>query len=88
MVERVRYCAIERLYPRFQFDAPIRVQGKAIGKKPATGRIIEISACGLSAVIARNLECGEIVDLQFVLNGLEITGQGRSAQSDGCPLRV
>ena len=72
MVERVRYCSIERLYPRFQFDAPIRVQGKALGKKPVVGRIIEISACGLSAVVARSLEPGEIVELQFVLNGLEI----------------
>ena len=72
MVERVRYCSIERLYPRFQFDAPVRAQGNAIGKKPANGRIIEISACGLSAVIARNIEVGEAVELQFVLNGLEI----------------
>jgi PilZ domain len=72
MVEKVRYCSIERLYPRFHFDAPIRVQGKAIGKKPAIGRIIEISACGLSAVLARRLDPGEIVELQFVLNGLEI----------------
>ena len=72
MVERGRYCPIERLYPRFYFDAPVRVQDKAIGKKPASGRIIEISACGLSAVIARKIEVGEVVELQFVLNGLEI----------------
>ncbi len=72
MVERVRYCSIERLYPRFHFDAPIRVQGKAVGKKPITGRVIEISACGLSAVLARPLEPGDVVELQFVVNGLEI----------------
>ena len=71
MVERVRYCPIERLYPRFHFDAPIRVWSET-KKKPAIGRICEISACGLSAVLARNLECGESVDLQFVLNGQEI----------------
>lgn len=41
-------------------------------KKPAIGRICEISACGLSAVFGINLKCGETVDLQFVLNGLEI----------------
>jgi c-di-GMP-binding flagellar brake protein YcgR len=57
---------------RFQFDAPVRVQGKAIGKKPTTGRICEISACGLSAVSAGNIEVDEVVDLQFVLNGLKV----------------
>ena len=72
MVERIRYCSIERLYPRFQFDAPIRVKARATGKKPVTGRIVEISACGLSAVIAKNIPADEVVDLQFVINGLEI----------------
>lgn len=71
MVERTRYCSIERLYPRFHFDAPIRVRS-GTKERPAIGRICEISACGLSAVLARNLECGEGVELQFVLNGLEI----------------
>ena len=71
MVERVRYCSIERLYPRFHYDAPVRVRGEAMGKKPATGRICEISACGLSAVLVRNLEVGEVVELEFVLNRLE-----------------
>jgi c-di-GMP-binding flagellar brake protein YcgR len=72
MIERGRYCSIERLYPRFQYDAPVRVRGNGIGKKAATGRICEISACGLSAVLARDLEIGEIVELEFVLNRLEV----------------
>ena len=72
MVERVRYCSIERLYPRFHFDAPIRVNALASGKKPVIGRIIEISACGLSAVIAKDIPAGEVVDLHFVINELEI----------------
>ena len=71
MVERVRYCSIERLYPRFLYDAPVRVRGERIGKKPATGRICEISACGLSAVLAHNFEIGEVVELEFMLNRLE-----------------
>jgi c-di-GMP-binding flagellar brake protein YcgR len=48
------------------------VNARASEKKPVIGRIIEISACGLSAVIAKNIPTGEVVDLQFVMNGLEI----------------
>jgi len=72
MVERVRYCSIERLYPRFHFDAPIHVNARASRKKPVIGRIIEISACGLSAVIAKDIPASEVVGLHFVMNELEI----------------
>ena len=40
--------------------------------KPFVGRTVEISACGASALIPGDIRTGEVVELQFVLNGIEM----------------
>jgi c-di-GMP-binding flagellar brake protein YcgR len=58
--------ATPRRYPRFQFDCRLLV-GVSTSKAPLRGRTVEISACGLSALVASELEIGGIIDLEFAL---------------------
>ena len=62
---------IERRYARFQFDARVFVMrpGKP---RPTIGRTLELSASGISAVVASELDMGEIVKLTFALEGCDV----------------
>jgi len=59
--------ATPRRYPRFQFDCRLLVM-MSTSKAPFRGRTVEISACGLSALIPGELEVGAISELEFALD--------------------
>ena len=59
--------ATPRRFPRFQFDSRLLVRISA-SKAPLRGRTVELSACGLSALIPGELEVGAIIEMEFALD--------------------
>ena len=60
--------ATPRRYPRYEFDARLLVTTLAAPNAVLRGRILEISACGISALIPGELEIGTTVELEFALD--------------------
>jgi hypothetical protein len=55
----------QRRYPRFKLDTDIKIRSPKAGFVP--GQTLEISECGLSAILPAELELGETVHLEFKL---------------------
>ena len=61
----------QRRYPRFKLDTDVKIRSPKAGFVP--GQTLEISECGLSAILPVELEVGETVTLEFKLPVGEIS---------------
>src|ERR1700676_4023297 len=56
-----------RLFPRYQLDVGVVARPTNDRNRVIYGRLVDLSCGGVSAVIAANLQLGEVLELRFWL---------------------